>query len=74
MEMDEIEETVRKLPASYQAQVLDFVEYLVAKAEREAARQEELAWSEWSLASAMRGTEQEDGPTYTLDDVRVSYQ
>ena len=43
-------------------EVLDFVEYLVAKAEREAARQEERAWSDLSLAFAMRGMEDEDTP------------
>ena len=74
MEMDEIQQTIRKLPASYQAQVLDFAEYLVAKAQREAAREEETTWAEWSLAAAMRDMEREDGPTYTLDDVEVSFQ
>ena len=55
MEINQIQQYIRKLPASYQSQVLDLVEYLVAKAEREAARREETAWSHLSLSSAMRG-------------------
>ena len=74
MEINEIQQYMRKLPASYQSQVLDFVEYLVAKAEREAARLEETTWSHGSLTSAMRGMEQEDTPTYTLEDIQVSFQ
>ena len=74
MEINEIQQYMRKLPESYQSQILDFVEYLVAKAEREAARLEETAWSYDALSSAMRGMEQEDSPTYTLEDIRVSFQ
>jgi hypothetical protein len=74
MEINELQHYMQKLPASYQSQVLDFVEYLVAKAEREAARVEETAWSYDSLGCAMRGMEQEDTPTYTLDDIKVSFQ
>jgi hypothetical protein len=69
MEINEIQQHVQRLPASYQSQVLDFVEYLVTKAEREAARIEETAWSYGSLSSAMRGMEQKDTPTYTLEDI-----
>jgi len=35
MDKVEIQQYVQKLPASRQAEVLDFVEYLVAKSERE---------------------------------------
>jgi hypothetical protein len=37
----QIQESVQRLPATFQAEVLDFVEYLLVKAEREALCQEE---------------------------------
>lgn len=49
--------------------MLDFVEHLLAKAEREVVRQEEKAWSNLSLSFAMRGMEDEDTPTYTTGDL-----
>jgi hypothetical protein len=51
-----------------QAEVLDFVEYLLAKAEREAGQEEDRAWRVGSLASALRGMEVE-GPEYTEADL-----
>ncbi len=68
-----IHENVQKLPVSFQAEVLDFVEYLLIKSEREVAQQSELDWSSFSLASAMRGMEDEDTPTYTIDDLKVVF-
>ena len=35
---ERIQEHVERLPASFQEEVLNFVEYLLAKAEREAVR------------------------------------
>jgi hypothetical protein len=70
---EKIQQYVDRLPAAFQAEVLDFVEYLLAKAERDAVRQEERAWSDLSLALAMRGMEDEDTPTYTLSDLRVEF-
>jgi hypothetical protein len=49
------------------------VEFLLAKVEREKARQEELAWSDLSLSFAMRDMVQEDTPQYTLDDVQGDF-
>jgi hypothetical protein len=70
---EKIQQYVDRLPARFQAEVLDFVEYLVTKAEREAARQEERVWSDLSLAFAMRGMEDEDTPIYTLSDLTVEF-
>jgi alkylhydroperoxidase/carboxymuconolactone decarboxylase family protein YurZ len=67
---EKIQQYVQKLPPSFQAQVLDFVEYLEAKAERTAAQQEDREWSSLSLAFAMRGMEDEEMPTYTAADLR----
>ena len=63
----------QRLPTSFQVEVLDFVEYLLAKAEREAVRQKEKAWSDLSLSIAMRGMEDEDTPTYTTGDLKVVF-
>ena len=68
-----IHENVQKLPVSFQTEVLDFVEYLLIKSEREVAQQSELDWSSFSLASAMRGMEDEDISTYTIDDLKVVF-
>ncbi len=63
-----IQNYIEKLPASYQETVVDFLEFLLSKAER----QEELEWSRFSLASAMRGMEDEPSE-YTLDDLKIRY-
>jgi len=68
-----IQQDVKRLPAAFQAEALDFVEYLLAKAERSAVRQEERAWSDLSLTSAMRGMEDKDTPTYISFDLRVLF-
>ncbi len=70
---DKIQRYMRRLPAASQAEVLDFVEYLLNKAEREAGRQEERDWSSLSLTSAMRGMEDEDAPTYTASDLKTVF-
>jgi hypothetical protein len=49
------------------------VEYLLAKAEREAVRQERKLWSNLSLSSTMRGMEDENVPTYTTADLKVVF-
>jgi len=47
---------VASLPESKQAEVLDFVEYLKLKTEKE----ENSNWNSFSITSAMRGMENED--------------
>jgi len=54
---EKIQERLQKLPAPYQAEVLNFVEYLLEKAEHETVQEERLLWSDLSLSSAMRGME-----------------
>ena len=70
---ERIHQYVQKLPAALQGEVLDFVEYLLAKSERETARQSERTWSDWSLTLAMRGMEKEDKPAYSTSDLRVVF-
>ena len=69
MTLDEkIHQYVRKLPRSFQEELLDFVEYLVMKAEQ----QEQQDWSSLSLSSAMRGMEDEP-ISYSLSDLKVTF-
>ena len=70
---EKIQQYIQKLPTSFQSEVLDYVEYLLAKAERETSRREEKAWLGLSLASAMRGMEKEDDPAYTASDIKVVF-
>jgi hypothetical protein len=70
---EKIVERVQQLPERTQVEVLDFVEYLLAKAERQQARREERAWSQHSLSLAMRGMEDEKGPEYTSEDLKERF-
>lgn len=70
---EKIQEYVQKLPAAFQAEVLDFVEYLLAKIERETPREQERAWSDMSLILAMRDMEDEETPLYTTSDLKVVF-
>jgi len=70
MVMDQrIQNYIEKLPPSYQQELIDFLAYLLAKAEREQDKE----WSNMSLAYAMRDMEDEPSE-YTLADLKVSYQ
>jgi len=70
MTIDEkIQRYTQQLPFALQKEVLDFIEYLVAKAER----QEETDWTSLSLALAMRGMEDETTPLYTTADLKVMF-
>ncbi len=64
-----VSETIGKLPPSLQRELLDCAEFLLARAQRQEARQ----WSALSLASAMRGMESEE-PLYTLEDLKVLFE
>lgn len=63
-----IQNYIEKLPASYQETVIDFLAFLLSKAERE----QDVEWSNMSLTYAMRGMEDEPSE-YTLDDLKVRY-
>jgi hypothetical protein len=58
---------------SFQAEVLDFVQYLVSKAESEVARQDDKNWTSLSLSFAMRGMEDENTPLYVPSDLKVVF-
>jgi len=64
---EKIQEYIRKLPESLQEEMLDYLESLLVKANRE-----DNEWTRLSLASAMRGMENEPD-LYTLSDLKVKY-
>ena len=69
MTLDEkIHQYVQKLPRSFQEELLDFVEYLVMKAEQ----QEQRDWTSLSLSSALRDMDDEL-VSYSLSDLRESF-
>jgi Protein of unknown function (DUF2281) len=70
MTLDEkIHKYVQKLPRSFQEELLDYVEYLVMKADQE----EKQDWDSLSLSSAMRGIDDEV-VSYSLSDLRESFE
>jgi len=64
---ERIQERVRQLPQSLQVEVLDFIEYLLVKTERESLSREDREWAALYIAAAMHGIEDEDKPAYTID-------
>lgn len=68
---ESIQQHVQLLPDTLQQEVLDFVKFLLFKREQETTpERDEIEWSDFSLASAMRGMEDEDTPVYTTDDLK----
>jgi hypothetical protein len=67
---DKIYQEVKKLPEPLQAEVLDFVQYLAAKAKREFSPDDDLSHTDLSLSLAMRCMEDEDAPKYSMEDLR----
>ena len=75
--IDKQQSEVQKLPVDLQQEVIDFVEFLLARAEHNAARQEEVEWSRVGLAYMMQRMDEaegEDAPIYTLNDLKQEYQ
>lgn len=66
---DRIMAHVKELPPSLQAEVLDFVKFLLTRQKRETAEQEDREETPLSLALAMRGMEDEETPEYTIEDL-----
>jgi hypothetical protein len=64
---EKIQECIRKLPESLQEEMLDYLEFLLVKAQRE-----NNDWSSLALASALRGMQNEPD-LYTLSDLKVKY-
>ncbi|MBM3332275.1 DUF2281 domain-containing protein [candidate division WOR-3 bacterium] len=73
--MSTLEETVKlmqELPDRLQAEVRDFAEFLATRGgETSAVRDGD--WTALSLICAMRGMENEEGPTYSLSDLKETF-
>lgn len=65
---EKIQLYVQSLPEPLQIEVLVFIEYLLFKLDRTRTDQEE-TWSQFSLAAALRGMEDEASPVYTAADL-----
>ena len=69
-----ITQGAQSLSEETQREVLDFVEFLCSRAVPcGAVREAESTWSDFSLASAMRGMEDEPSP-YTTADLKESFR
>ncbi len=76
--VDKIHQRVLVLPVSLQAEVLDFVDFLLTKVEVDLPDDgddsgDSLEWSHLSLAMAMRGMELEEEPQYTIADLKEKF-
>ena len=68
---ESIHQYVQMLSDTLQQEVLDFVKFLLFKRDQDITpEQDEIEWTNFSLASAMRGMEDEDTPIYTTADLK----
>jgi hypothetical protein len=70
---EEIVERIQRLSEPLQAEVLDFVEFLLAKTSGESGREENRRWMGFSLQSAFRGMEDEP-ELYADKDLKERFQ
>ena len=68
-----ISQSVQSLPALAQREVLDFVEFLRSRTGPDAVRENDTAWYDFSLGSAMRGMEEEI-TLYSAADLKESFR
>ncbi len=67
--LEQIREKVKLLPHPSQLEVLDFVDYLLYR-----SRQEDVLWSRLSLSWALRSLEDEEGPEYSVEDLKETWE
>jgi hypothetical protein len=72
--VEKINVHVQQLPQFFQIEVLNFVEFLASKVTEKDSRQAEELWSQFSIAQAMRGLEDEDVPVYDKSDLKEKWQ
>lgn len=70
--LEKIQDYVTRLPSTFQAEVLDFVEYLLVKATQQ--MDEDREWTNLSLQMMMKDLENEAGPEYTNADLKVIFR
>lgn len=64
---------LKSLPAAARREVLDFAEFLAARMDFQAPREEEAQWTDLSLESAMRGMDDEP-EIYARADLKESFR
>jgi hypothetical protein len=70
---EKILEHLQELPETFQAEVLDFVEYLESKIKKGGEiKAEDTVWSELSLSFAMHDMEDEYSP-YSINDLKEHF-
>ena len=75
--IEKLESDLQKLPIDLQQEVMDFIEFLLAKVEWNAARQEEVEWSRAGLAYMMQRLDEEEREgalAYALNGLKQEYQ
>ena len=70
---EKIAEYVRLLPERLQAEVLDYVSFLLCRGEQKGPDSDQLEWNRLSLDSAMRGMEADDEPEYDESDLKETF-
>ena len=71
--VEKINVHVQQLPQLFQIEVLNFVEFLASKLTDKDSRQAEKLWSQFSIAQAMRGLEDEAAPAYNKSDLKEKW-
>ena len=71
--VERINQQVQQLPQVFQLEVLNFVEFLFSKLGDEDSRQAEMLWSQFSIAQAMRGLEDEELSVYDESDLQEKW-
>jgi len=71
---EKIQQYIQKLPETDQADVLIYVKSLsVKKKKKSKSDRVEESWGDFSLSSAMRGMEDEEGPEYSAADLKETF-
>ena len=71
--IEKISEYLTQMPEPYQAEVLNYVEYLWGKLRDQDREQDDLSWQELSLASALRDMDEADEVTYSVNDLKEKF-
>ncbi len=69
-----IQEKIDILSESKQVEVLNFLNYLIECQQEISIQQENAKWSQFSLAQAMQGLENDSLPEYTERDLKQKWQ
>lgn len=69
---EKILQHVKVLPEPLQTEVLDFIEYLESKVNKDGATEEDAKWSYLSLSFATQGMEEEPS-SYSISDIKERF-